>query len=89
MLVQADARSGFGQHAGERSFAHAERVAPQIIAVQLNQVEAVEKHGAIMAPIPDAVEAWHSAIVAGDGLAVDDAGARAEPSQDSTINGKR
>jgi hypothetical protein len=33
-----------------------------------------------MAPIPDAIEVWHAVIVAGDRLAVDDAGARAQPS---------
>jgi hypothetical protein len=34
-----------------------------------------------MSPIPDAVEAWHAVIVAGDRLAVDDAGARAQANQ--------
>jgi hypothetical protein len=64
-----------------RGFAHLWRLPAKVIAVQFNQVEAEEEHRAVMAPIPDAIEAWHAIVVAGHRLAVDDAGARAEPSQ--------
>jgi hypothetical protein len=49
--------------------------------VQLDQVEGVEEDGAVMPPIPDAIEAWHALVIAAHGLAVDYAGARAQPSQ--------
>jgi uncharacterized protein YjbJ (UPF0337 family) len=54
------------------------RIASQIVAVQLDQVESVQEHAGVVAPIADAIEAWHSIVVTGDGLAIDDAGPRAQ-----------
>ena len=45
-----------------------------VVAVQLDQVEGVEKHGAVVAAIADAIELGDAALVARDRLAVDDAG---------------
>src|SRR5437667_11266891 len=43
--------------------------------------KAYRKHAGVVSAVTDALKARHSALVAGDGLPVDDAGARAQPSQ--------
>ena len=75
MLVEANAGSSLGQRRRERGLAHLQRVAAQVVAVQLDQVEGVEEHGAVVAAVADAIELGDAALVAGDRLAVDDAGA--------------
>jgi hypothetical protein len=65
------------------------RIAPQVIAVQLDQVEGVEEYGAVMAPMPDAVERCDAILVAGDGLAIYGAGRERRRLSASTISGKR
>jgi transposase len=55
-----------------------DRLAPQIIAVQLDQVEGVEEDEGVVAAVADAVEARHAVVAAAHRLAVDDAGARAQ-----------
>ena len=47
--------------------------------VELNQFEGVQEHAGVVAAIVDAVEARHAVVIAADRLAVDDAGARAQP----------
>ena len=46
------------------------RVASQVISVQLDQVEGVEKHFGVVPPIADAVEARHAVVVTAHRLAV-------------------
>ena len=41
-----------------------QRVAAQIVAVQLDQVEGVEEHGAVVAAIADAIKLRDAAVVA-------------------------
>jgi hypothetical protein len=53
------------------------RIAAQVIAVQLDQVEGVQEHARIVAGVADAIEGCNAGVVAGDRLPVDDAGARA------------
>jgi hypothetical protein len=55
-----------------------ERIAAKIVAVQLNKVEGIQEHGGVVSAVTNAIEARHSGVIAGDGLAVDDAGARAK-----------
>src|SRR5262249_49378272 len=55
-----------------------ERLTPQVVTVQLDQIEGVEEHAGVVPPIADAVEARHAIALAGDCLAVDDAGVRAQ-----------
>ena len=43
MLVEPDARAGLGHDRCERGLADVKRVAPQVVAVQLDQVEGIEK----------------------------------------------
>jgi len=66
------------EHARERRLAHRERLAPQVITVELDQVECVQEHVLVMAPIADAIEARDPVVTASHRLAVDDAGARAQ-----------
>jgi hypothetical protein len=57
VLIQLQARTGLGQDGGERRLAHLKRVAAEIVAVQLDQVEGVEEDGRVVPPVADAVEA--------------------------------
>jgi hypothetical protein len=54
---------------------------PQVVAVQLDQVEGVQKDLAIVVPIPNAVEHREAVVVAGNCLGVDDARAAAQVSE--------
>jgi len=57
------------------------RVTPEVVAVQLDQVERVQEHAVVSALVPNEVERGNAVVIAGDGLAVDDAGARAQAGQ--------
>ena len=59
----------------KRGLANLKRVAPQVIAVQFDQVEGVEKHALIRAVVPDEIEGGNAVVIASDSLAVDNAGA--------------
>jgi hypothetical protein len=59
-------------------FAHDKRIAAEVIAVQLDQVEGIEEDAAAMAPIPHSLEAGNAVVAAADSFAVDDAGACAQ-----------
>ena len=48
-------------------------------AVEFEQVEGIREHAFIGAPVANALEHRQAAPVAGDGLAVDEAGPRLEP----------
>ena len=41
MLIEPDAGASLGQHARKRVLADIKRIAPQVVAVQLDQVEGV------------------------------------------------
>jgi hypothetical protein len=81
VLVEPDAGAGLGHDRCERGLADLKRITPQVVAVQLDQVECVEKHAVISAVVTDEIERGHAVVVAGDSLAVDDAGARAQACQ--------
>ena len=64
--------------------------APQVIAVQFDQVEGVEEYAVVSAVVTDEIERGNAVVIASDSFAVDDAGARTQASQKaSTISGKR
>jgi hypothetical protein len=44
MLVEAQAKANFGQHTSKRGLAHFQRITPHVVAIQLDQVEGVEKN---------------------------------------------
>jgi hypothetical protein len=50
VLVEAQARRGTREEARERDLSHRERVAPQVGAVQLDQVERIEEHAPVVPP---------------------------------------
>jgi hypothetical protein len=78
VLVQPHAGTALAQDAGERRLAHLERLAPQIRAVQLQQVEGVEKRLRLVASAAENVEPGESVLVAAHHLSVDQAGAHCE-----------
>jgi hypothetical protein len=51
VLVEAQARRGTREEARERDLSHRERVAPQVGAVQLDQVERIEEHAPVVPAI--------------------------------------
>src|SRR5262249_50498342 len=53
MLVEAQAKASFGQHTSKRGLAHFQRVTPQVVAIQLDQVEGVEEGVTVMASVAD------------------------------------
>ncbi len=78
MLVEPHAGRGLGQDGGQRGLAHLKRFAPQVVAVQLDQVEGVEEHAGVVAAVAQPVEVRHAVVVAAHRLAVEDAGSRAQ-----------
>jgi hypothetical protein len=58
-------------------FAPFERFAAQVVSVQLDQVERIQEHAAIVALIPDALEQRDAILAARDCLTIEDARAGA------------
>src|SRR5262249_11673919 len=56
-------------------------IAPQVVAVQLDEVEGVEEYALVSALVTDEIERGHAVVIVGDSFAVDDAGARAQACQ--------
>ena len=50
VLVEAQATS-FGQHTSKRGLAHFQRIAPQVVAIQFDQVEGVEEGTVVVAVV--------------------------------------
>src|SRR5262249_32404032 len=73
MLVEAQAEASFGQRTSKRSLAHFQRITPQVIAVQFDQVEGVEEYSAVSAVVTDENERGNAVVIAGDSFAVDNA----------------
>jgi hypothetical protein len=80
-IVKPNAGAGLGHDRCKRSLADLQRIAPQIIAVQLDQVEGVEEYAVVSALVTNEIERGNAVVIAGDSFAIDDAGARAEASQ--------
>jgi hypothetical protein len=57
------------------------RITPQVVVVQLDKVEGVEEYALVSALVPDEIERGNAVLIAGDRLAVDDAGTRAQACQ--------
>jgi len=85
--LERRAKASFGQHTSKRSLAHFQRITPHVVAIQLDQVEGVEKGVTVMASVADTVERGNAIVIASDSLTVDDAGARAQPGE--RINDQR
>jgi hypothetical protein len=81
MLVEPDADGGLGQDRRERCLADYERIAPQVVPVQLDQIKSVEEHRAVIPAISDTIERRDAALVTCHRLTVDNTGPRPEPRQ--------
>ena len=81
MLVEAQAKASFGQHTSKRGLADLKQITPQVVAIQLDQVESEEEGTVVVAVVTDEIERGNAVVIAGDSFAVDDAGARAQASQ--------
>jgi hypothetical protein len=55
----------------EGGFANLDRLAPQILAIELKQVESAESYGVVVLPPADHFEYGEAPLIAGDRLAVD------------------
>ena len=77
MLVEPDARAGLGHDRCERGLADLKWITPQVVAVQLNEVEGVEEYVLVSAVVTDEIERGNAVVIAGDSFTIDDAGARA------------
>ena len=56
MLIEPDAGAGLGHDRCERGLADLKRIAPQIVAVQLDEVEGVEEYAVVSAVVTDEIE---------------------------------
>jgi hypothetical protein len=76
MRVDRDARMWPSQELGKPGFAHLDRQPAQVLTVELQQIEGAEHGRERRRPRPGQVEHREPAVVANDGLAVDQVGAR-------------
>src|SRR5262245_22813183 len=81
MLVEPDARASLGHDRRKRGFTDLKRITPQVVAVQLDQVEGVQKRSVIVVAIANEIEGGDAVIITGDRFPIDNAGARAQASQ--------
>ena len=56
---------------------HFQRIAPQVVAIQLDEIEGVEEGALISAIVTDEIKRSHTVVIAGDSFAIDYAGVRA------------
>ena len=56
MLIEPDAGAGLGHDRRERGFADLQRITPHVVAVQLDQVESVQKRAIVSAVVTDEIE---------------------------------
>jgi hypothetical protein len=73
MLIELHTGASLGQYASERSLADHKRIAPQVVAIQLDQVEGVHKHAIVSAVVTDEIERGNAVVIASDSFAIDDA----------------
>src|SRR5262245_51554630 len=81
MFIEPDAQAGLGHDKSERGLADLKRIAPQVVAVQLDEVEGIKEYALVSAVATNEIERGNAVVIAGDSFAVDDAGARAQASQ--------
>jgi hypothetical protein len=71
MLIEPDAGAGLGHDRCERGFADFKWIAPEIVAVQFDQVEGVEEYAPVSAVVTDEIERGNAVVIAGDSFALD------------------
>jgi hypothetical protein len=81
VFIEANTRPRLGQYHFQRGFAALKRIGSQIVAIQFNQIEGVEKYAFIVAAMANEIEQSHALLIASDSFAIDNARARAQASQ--------
>src|SRR5262245_384222 len=81
MFIEPDAQAGLGHDKSERGLADMKRIAPQVVAVPLDEVEGIKEYALVSAVVTNEIERGNAVVIAGDSFAVDDAGARAQAAQ--------
>ena len=66
VLVESNARVSLGHDRCERGLAEFKRIAPQVVAVQFDQVEGVQERAVIMAAVANEIERGNAVVIAGD-----------------------
>src|SRR5215471_8880718 len=79
VLVQAQARKAPTQQARERRLARLQRLAPQVLAIQLKEVESVKEDMPARRLAPQSLEHREPVFITGDRLAINQAGTHLEP----------
>jgi hypothetical protein len=62
----------------ERGLATLERITPQVVTVQFDQVEGVQENASVIVAVANAIERSDAIVITGNRVPVDDAGARAQ-----------
>ena len=73
VLVEPDTGTGLGQDRCERGLADLERVTPEVVAVQFDEVEGVQEGVLVMLAVADMLERCEPVVIAHDGFPIDDA----------------
>ena len=81
VLVASNAWPSLGQDYSKRGLATLQRIRPEIVTVQFNQVEGVQENAFVMVPVANAIERRDAIVITSDCFPVDDAGARAQAGQ--------
>src|SRR5262245_41105025 len=68
MLVEPDASAGLGHDRCEFGLSDFQWITPQIVAVQLDEVEGIEEYALVGAVVPDEIERGNAVVIAGDSL---------------------
>jgi hypothetical protein len=79
VLVQTQSRKAPAQQARERRLARFQRLASQVLAIQLEEVKGVEEDMLARRLAPQPLEHRKPVLIAGDSLAIDQAGTQAFP----------
>ena len=87
VLVQAQPRKAPAQQARERRLARLQRLAPEVFAVQLKEVEGIEEDMLARRLAPQPFEHRQPVLIAGDRLAIDQAERTLSRSTASTMSG--
>src|SRR5262249_59927467 len=71
-------RASFGQHTSKRGLAHFQRIAPQVVTLQFDQVECVDEDTVVVAVGGDEIEQSNAVVIANDSFALHNAGERGQ-----------
>ena len=70
VLVEPDARAGLRQDHFKPGLAAFQRITPEIVAVEFDQVEGVQENAFIVVAVADAIEGCDAVVIAGNRFAV-------------------